>query len=90
MQGTDQIRQAFSKRKRGLALKCYQLHKLTDAKVRCMRSLIIECASWQRAAVGKFQCSYKYVLTIMLHIDLTYVSVFVSSSPGEFFELGHL
>jgi len=55
-----------------------------------MRSLIIECASWQRAAVGKFQCSYKYVLTIMLHIDLTYVSVFVSSSPGEFFELGHL
>lgn len=33
MQGTDQIRQAFSKRKRGLALKCYQLHKLTDAKV---------------------------------------------------------
>lgn len=34
-QGTDQIRQAFSKRKRGLALKCYQLHKLTDAKVWC-------------------------------------------------------
>ena len=33
VQGTDQIRQAFSKRKRGLALKCYQLHKLTDAKV---------------------------------------------------------
>lgn len=33
-QGPDQIRQAFSKRKRGLALKAYQLYKITDSKVR--------------------------------------------------------
>lgn len=32
-QGSDQKRQAFSKRKRGLVLKAYQLYKLTDAKV---------------------------------------------------------
>eukprot|EP00884_Botryococcus_braunii_P012088 jgi/Botrbrau1/20880/Bobra.0135s0013.2 len=31
--GPDQIRQAFSKRKRGLALKAYQLFKITDSKV---------------------------------------------------------
>lgn len=31
--GSDQKRQAFSKRKRGLVLKSYQLYKLTDAKV---------------------------------------------------------
>lgn len=59
MQGTDQIRQAFSKRKRGLALKCYQLHKLTDAKVRCMPNFIFKCAFWQRAAAGKPQCFWK-------------------------------
>ncbi len=34
LQGSDQKRQAFSKRKRGLVLKAYQLYKLTDAKVR--------------------------------------------------------
>ncbi len=33
LQGSDQKRQAFSKRKRGLILKSYQLHKLTDARV---------------------------------------------------------
>jgi hypothetical protein len=32
-QGSDQIRQAFSKRKKGLVLKAYQLNALTDAKV---------------------------------------------------------
>lgn len=32
-QNADQKRQAFSKRKRGLVLKSYQLYKLTDAKV---------------------------------------------------------
>ena len=32
-QGSDQKRQAFSKRKRGIVLKAYQLYKLTDAKV---------------------------------------------------------
>ncbi len=31
--GSDQKRQAFSKRKRGLVLKAYQLYKLTDSKV---------------------------------------------------------
>lgn len=31
--GNDQKRQAFSKRKRGMVQKAYQLHKLTDAKV---------------------------------------------------------
>lgn len=34
LQGNDQIRQAFSKRKKGLVLKAYQLNSLTDAKVR--------------------------------------------------------
>lgn len=34
LQGSDQIRQAFSKRKKGLVLKAYQLNSLTDAKVR--------------------------------------------------------
>lgn len=33
LQGSDQIRQAFSKRKKGLVLKAYQLNALTDAKV---------------------------------------------------------
>lgn len=33
LQGSDQKRQAFSKRKRGIVLKAYQLYKLTDAKV---------------------------------------------------------
>lgn len=33
-QGADQKRQAFSKRKRGIVLKAYQLYKLCDAKVR--------------------------------------------------------
>jgi hypothetical protein len=33
LQGSDQIRQAFSKRKKGLVLKAYQLNSLTDAKV---------------------------------------------------------
>lgn len=33
MQGASQIRQSFSKRKRGIAQKAYQLHKITDAKV---------------------------------------------------------
>jgi hypothetical protein len=33
VQGSDQIRQAFSKRKKGLVLKAYQLNALTDAKV---------------------------------------------------------
>lgn len=33
VQGSDQIRQAFSKRKKGLVLKSYQLFRLTDAKV---------------------------------------------------------
>lgn len=33
LQSSDQKRQAFSKRKRGLVLKSYQLYKLTDAKV---------------------------------------------------------
>lgn len=32
-QGSDQIRQAFSKRKKGLVLKSYQLFRLTDARV---------------------------------------------------------
>jgi hypothetical protein len=32
-QGSDQIRQAFSKRKKGLVLKAFQLNALTDAKV---------------------------------------------------------
>lgn len=32
-QGSDQIRQAFSKRKKGLVLKAFQLNSLTDAKV---------------------------------------------------------
>eukprot|EP00775_Hariotina_reticulata_P012112 gene12112-12251_t len=32
-QGSDQVRQAFSKRKKGLVLKAYQLSALTDAKV---------------------------------------------------------
>ncbi|GLI62920.1 MADS-box transcription factor, partial [Volvox africanus] len=32
-EGSDQKRQAFSKRKRGLILKSYQLYKLTDARV---------------------------------------------------------
>lgn len=36
-QGSDQIRQAFSKRKKGLVLKAYQLSALTDAKVRARR-----------------------------------------------------
>lgn len=38
-QGSDQIRQAFSKRKKGLVLKAYQLSSLTDAKVRPVRHL---------------------------------------------------
>lgn len=33
MQGSEQVRQAFSKRKKGLVLKSYQLYRLTDAKV---------------------------------------------------------
>lgn len=33
LQGSDQIRQAFSKRKKGLVLKAFQLNSLTDAKV---------------------------------------------------------
>lgn len=32
-QGSEQIRQAFSKRKKGLVLKAYQLNALTDAQV---------------------------------------------------------
>ncbi len=32
-QGSSQIRQSFSKRKRGIAQKAYQLFKITDAKV---------------------------------------------------------
>ena len=32
VQGTSQIRQSFSKRKRGIAQKAYQLYKITDAK----------------------------------------------------------
>nr|ADI46960.1 MADS2m [Volvox carteri f. nagariensis] len=32
-EGSDQKRQAFSKRKRGLILKSYQLYKLTDARI---------------------------------------------------------
>jgi hypothetical protein len=39
VQGSDQVRQAFSKRKKGLVLKAYQLYKLTDAKVRHWRQL---------------------------------------------------
>ncbi|KAL0033600.1 hypothetical protein WJX79_006920 [Trebouxia sp. C0005] len=49
--GTDQIRQAFSKRKRGLALKCYQLHKLTDAKVFCF-IMKEKGTSWAYATPG--------------------------------------
>lgn len=33
LQGSDHIRQAFSKRKKGLVLKALQLNSLTDAKV---------------------------------------------------------
>lgn len=32
-QGSSQIRQSFSKRKRGIAQKAFQLYKITDAKV---------------------------------------------------------
>ena len=32
LQGSSQIRQSFSKRKRGIAQKAYQLFKITDAK----------------------------------------------------------
>ena len=39
VQGSDQKRQAFSKRKRGIVLKAYQLYKLTDAKVRIRRRI---------------------------------------------------
>ena len=53
MQGTDQIRQAFSKRKRGLALKCYQLHKLTDAKVSTFQKYNW---GWQQLPIWPYQC----------------------------------
>lgn len=33
LQGSSQIRQSFSKRKRGIAQKAFQLYKITDAKV---------------------------------------------------------
>ena len=39
MQGASQIRQSFSKRKRGIAQKAYQLHKITDAKVSISHSV---------------------------------------------------
>lgn len=42
-QGSDQIRQAFSKRKKGLVLKSYQLFRLTDAKVRFAVSARLLC-----------------------------------------------
>ena len=37
LQGSSQIRQSFSKRKRGIAQKAYQLFKITDAKVPHLR-----------------------------------------------------
>ncbi|GFH08974.1 hypothetical protein HaLaN_04027, partial [Haematococcus lacustris] len=49
--GPDQKRQAFSKRKRGIVLKAYQLYKLTDAKV-FMFVVNDKGASWSYASPG--------------------------------------
>ncbi len=62
MQGASQIRQSFSKRKRGIAQKAYQLHKITDAKV----SKPIPCA--RRATCVVSACS-------MLPFSATYTIV---------------
>jgi len=50
-QGSDQIRQAFSKRKKGLVLKSYQLFRLTDAKV-FMFVVNDKGSSWAYATPG--------------------------------------
>jgi len=49
--GADQKRQAFSKRKRGIVLKAYQLYKLTDAKV-FMFVVNDKGSSWSYASPG--------------------------------------
>ncbi|KAL6756989.1 hypothetical protein V8C86DRAFT_1736425 [Haematococcus lacustris] len=49
--GSDQKRQAFSKRKRGIVLKAYQLYKLTDAKV-FMFVVNDKGTSWSYASPG--------------------------------------
>ena len=51
-QGADQKRQAFSKRKRGIVLKAYQLYKLCDAKV-CDTKLPVRDAK-ARLAYSKY------------------------------------
>ena len=55
LQGASQIRQSFSKRKRGIAQKAYQLHKITDAKASpCLPSCILlrRCALHERSCQG--------------------------------------
>ncbi len=52
-QGSDQVRQAFSKRKRGLVLKAYQLYKLTDAKVSS-----IAASAAARELLAAFACGF--------------------------------
>jgi hypothetical protein len=47
VQGSSQIRQSFSKRKRGIAQKAYQLYKITDAKVRALLSVLAKSARAQ-------------------------------------------
>lgn len=74
LQGSDQIRQAFSKRKKGLVLKAYQLSALTDAKVRCVTLLFsVAAAAWcsvyaeQQLAWRHATCSAR--LQIQLHVS---------------------
>ncbi|KAK9829941.1 hypothetical protein WJX72_008769 [[Myrmecia] bisecta] len=49
-----QVRQAFSKRKKGLVTKAYQLHKKTDAKV-FIFMMNNKGASWAYASPGEAQ-----------------------------------
>ena len=50
LQGPAQIRQSFAKRKRGLAQKAYQLHRIADAKVSLHRWLLPPCHARKKAA----------------------------------------
>lgn len=65
--GADRVRQAFSKRKKGLVLKSYQLCSITDAKVvtpsptpcggsteliRCIRLHALLVGNWQHVLPG--------------------------------------
>ncbi len=58
MQGASQIRQSFSKRKRGIAQKAYQLHKITDAKVCIYSSLSVTQCMYANSCCGAGSAEY--------------------------------